>query len=141
MQKLFLAFWGGGSCTICSILATPHTHLFNSPLSRTTQVSRYQKVVRCWRGYLITTPAPHYSVFLQAGCPSCRPTNSVKALNATYWLHQQRPFNGLRSGTTRVGRYQRKHSPTHTHPDHRASFIIFLHLQRSMASSLFNLRA
>ena len=42
------------------------------------------------------------------------------------WI--QRPFNGLRSGTTRVGRYQKKHSPTHTHPDHRASFIIFLHL-------------
>ena len=47
----------------------------------------------------------------------------------------------LWSGTTRVGRYQKKHSPTHTHPDHRASFIIFLHLQRSMASSLFNLCA
>ena len=29
----------------------------------------------------ITMPAPHYS-FLQAGCPSCRPTNSVKALKA-----------------------------------------------------------
>ena len=29
---------------------------------------------------------------------------------------QQRPFNGLWSGTTRVGRYQKKHSPTHTHP-------------------------
>jgi len=28
-----------------------------------------------------TTPAPHRSV-LQAGCPSCRPTNSVKALKA-----------------------------------------------------------
>ena len=28
---------------------------------------------------------------------------------------QQRPFNGLWSGTTRVGRYQKKHSPTHTH--------------------------
>ena len=54
---------------------------------------------------------------------------------------QQRPFNGLWSGTTQVGRYQKKHSPTHTHPDHRASFITFLHLQRSMASSLFNLRA
>ena len=54
---------------------------------------------------------------------------------------QQRPFNGLWSGTTRVGRYQKKHSPTHTHPDQRASFIVFLHLQRSMASSLFNLRA
>ena len=50
-------------------------------------------------------------------------------------------FNGLLSGTTRVGRYQKKHSPTHTRPDHRTSFIIFLHLQRSMASSLFSLRA
>jgi len=40
-------------------------------------------------------------------------------------------FNGLWSGTTR---YQKKHSPTHTHPDHWTSFIIFLHLQRSMAS-------
>jgi len=25
-------------------------------------------------------PAPHRSSFLQARCPSCRPTNSVKAL-------------------------------------------------------------
>ena len=31
----------------------------------------------------ITTPASHHSVFLQAGCPSCRPTNSVKAMKAT----------------------------------------------------------
>ena len=30
----------------------------------------------------ITMPAPHRSVFLQAGCPSCRPTNSVRALKA-----------------------------------------------------------
>ena len=28
----------------------------------------------------ITMPAPHHSVFLQAGCPSCCPINSVKAL-------------------------------------------------------------
>ena len=33
----------------------------------------------------ITTPAPHHSVFLQAGCPSCRPTNSVKSLKAMRW--------------------------------------------------------
>jgi len=32
----------------------------------------------------ITTPTPHHSVFLQAGCPSCRPTNSVKALTGRY---------------------------------------------------------
>ena len=38
------------------------------------------------------------------------------------------PFNGRVSGTTRVGRYQKKHSPTDTHPNHRTSFIIFLHV-------------
>ena len=51
------------------------------------------------------------------------------------------PFNGRWTGTTRVGWYQKKHSPTHTQTDHRTSFIIFLHLQRSMASSLFILHA
>jgi len=30
----------------------------------------------------ITTPVPNHSIFLQAGCPSCHPTNSVKALKA-----------------------------------------------------------
>ena len=48
------------------------------------------------------------------------------------------PFNGLWSRTTR---YQKKHSPTHTHPDHRTSIINFLHLLRSIASSLFSLHA
>ena len=51
------------------------------------------------------------------------------------------PFNGPLSGTTRVGRYQKKHSPSHTHPDHQTSFINFLHLLRSIASSVFSLRA
>ena len=30
----------------------------------------------------MTTPASHHSSFLQAGCPTCYPTNSVKALKA-----------------------------------------------------------
>jgi len=38
------------------------------------------------RSRQITTLAPHHSVFLQAGCPSCHPTNSVKALKA----HEQK---------------------------------------------------
>jgi len=54
---------------------------------------------------------------------------------------QQQPFNGRLSGTTRVGRYQKKHSPAHTHPGQRTSFITFRHLQWSAASSLFSLRA
>jgi len=57
-----------------------------------------------------TTPAPHHSVFLQAGCPSCRPTNSVKALKAVHNTHTHthtHPFNGPLSGSTQVSRYQK----------------------------------
>ena len=52
-------------------------------------------------------------------------------------------FNGPLSGSTKVGRYQKKHSPTqsHAHPDHQTSFINFHHLLWSVASSMFNLRA
>jgi len=38
------------------------------------------------RSRQMTTPAPHHSVFLQAGCPSCRPTNSVKALKCCLYI-------------------------------------------------------
>ena len=81
-----------------------NTHPFNGPFSGTTQVSQYQK----GKTYLDFTEARdsewhwlqlgHVQVctslqtdnhastpplrFLQAGCPSCRPTNSVKALKA-----------------------------------------------------------
>ena len=44
------------------------------------------------RSRQITTPAPHYSSFLQAGCPSCRPTNSVKALKARYTTNSVKPI-------------------------------------------------
>ena len=54
--------------------------------------------------------------------------------------HTQR-FNGPLSGTTWVGQYEKKHSPTQTHPVHQTSFINFLHLLQSIASSLFNLSA
>ena len=82
-----------------------HTHPFNGPLSGTTRVSRYQKgktsldfteardSERQWHqlGHMQVctslqtdnhTSTPPLS-FLQAGCPSCHPTNSVKALKAT----------------------------------------------------------
>ena len=53
---------------------------------------------------------------------------------------QQQSFYGPLSATYRVSRYQKKHSPTH-HPDHHPIFISFFHLLRSIASSLFKLRA
>ena len=53
---------------------------------------------------------------------------------------QRQPFYGPLSRTTRVSRYQKKHSSTH-HLDHHPIFISFFHLPRSIASSLFKLRA
>jgi len=38
------------------------------------------------------------------------------------------PFNSPLSWTTRVGRYQKKHLPIHTRPDHQTLFINFLRL-------------
>ena len=58
----------------------------------------------------------------------------------TEHTHTQ-PFHDPLSRTTRVGRYQKKHSPTNTHPDNQKSFINFLQLLRSTASSLFSLHA
>jgi len=55
-------------------------------------------------------------------------------------IHTQ-PLNGPLSSTIQVGWYQKKHSPTHIHPDHQTSFINFLHLLRSIASSVFSLHA
>jgi len=43
----------------------------------------------------ITVLAPHHSSFLQAGCPSCHPTNSVKALKALL-MYGHRRFFGFR---------------------------------------------
>ena len=85
-------------------LTHTHTHPFNGLFSGTTQVSRYQKGKTNldfteardteWQWHqlghmqvctLLQTDnhasTPPLS-FLQAGCPSCHPTNSVKALKA-----------------------------------------------------------
>jgi len=85
-------------------LKATHTHLFNGPFSGTTQVSRYQKgktnldfteardsewqwhQLGCVQVCTSLQTDNHASTpplsFLQARCPSCRPTNSVKALKA-----------------------------------------------------------
>ena len=85
-----------------------HTHPFNRPFSGTTQVSRYQKGKNNqdfteardseWQWHQLGrmqvctslqtdnhASTPPLS-FLQAGCPSCRPTNSVNALKF-YWTN------------------------------------------------------
>ena len=96
---------------------TSHTHPFNGPFSRTTQVSRYQKGKTNldfteardsegqWHqlGHMQVSTSiqtdNHASTpplsFLQAGCPSCRPTNSIKALkaNVTLRVEQYRKYD------------------------------------------------
>ena len=79
-----------------------HTHPFSGPLSGTTRVSRYQKGKTNldfteardseWQWHQLGRMQVCISLqtdnhastpplsFLQAGCPSCRPTYSVKAL-------------------------------------------------------------
>ena len=55
-------------------------------------------------------------------------THTQKAA-ATSWLNvHTHPLSGVLSRTIPVGRYQKKHSPTHSHPDHQTSFINFLPL-------------
>ena len=49
------------------------------------------------RSRQITMPVPHHSVFLRAGCPSCRPTNSVKALKAKHFSHTEMKWKSLLS--------------------------------------------
>ena len=80
------------------------------------------------------------NVLLQFGKPRHHFCSHQTHHNSLQQQQQQQPFNGRLSGTTRVGRYQKKHSPAHTHPGQRTSFITFLHLQRSTASSLFSLQ-
>jgi len=86
------------------VLINSNIHPLNGPLSGTTRVSRYQKGKTNldfteardseWQwhqlGHMQVSTSlqtdNHISTpplsLLQAGCPSCRPTNSVKALKA-----------------------------------------------------------
>jgi len=65
--------------------------------------------------------------------------NIPQCITHTY-THTHNCFTTLSilSGTTRVSQYQKKHSFTHTYHGHQSSLICFLHLLRSLASSLFN---
>jgi len=45
----------------------------------------------------------------------------VSSVSRCREITHTQPFNGLLSGTTRVGRYQKKHSPTHTNAHTKAA--------------------
>ena len=58
---------------------------------------------------IITTNKPTSSFFLQAGCPSCHPTNSVKALN------EEVIVSIYISTRTHPNTHTHEHTHTHTH--------------------------
>ena len=112
-----------------------YTHPFNGSFSGTTRVSRYQKGktdldftearVSEWQWNQLGrmqvcnslqtdnhTSTPPLS-FLQAGCPSCRPTNSVKALKArqTNYILM---YNFTTYYTTKTYKIQLKHNGLNT---------------------------
>ena len=91
-----------------------HTRPFNGPLSGTTRVSRYQKgktnldfseardsewqwhQLGCVQVCTLLQTDNHASTpplsFLEADCPFCCPTNSVKALKAHYSVYKVEPL-------------------------------------------------
>ena len=101
-----------------------YTHRFNGPFSGTTQVSQYQKGITNldfteardseWQwlqlGHVQVCTSLHTDnhtstpplSFLQAGCLSCHPTNSVKALKAIRlcWLDRALLINHNRSNVS-----------------------------------------
>ena len=61
------------------------------------------------RSRQITMPVPHHSCFLQAGCPSCRPTNSVKALKLVTSLTIFKNHGSLKAGTQQHHQNLKRH--------------------------------
>ena len=57
--------------------------------------------------------------------PGCKPQQASNKARYGHTHTHTKPFNGPLSRTTRVGQYQKKHSCTHTHPDHQTSFITY----------------
>ena len=103
MQDTFILFYGSMTTHLHTRMHA-RTHPFSGHFSGTTRVSRYQKGKTNldfteardseWQWHQLghmqictSHQADNYAStpplsFLQAGCPSCRTTNSVKALKA-----------------------------------------------------------
>ena len=119
--------------------ASTYMHTFNGHFSGSTRVSRYQKgKVNLdfteardseWQWHrlghmqvctLLQTDS-HASTpplsFLQAGCPSCRPTNSVKALKALLLASKVENIDCGQSGHAQVGLCPLQKCPFPRDPD------------------------
>ena len=130
-----LASYGRDPCILHMQTTHTHTHPFHGPFSRTTRVSRYQKgktnldFIEArdseWQwhqlGHMqvcISLQTDNHAstppfVFLQAGCPICRPTNSIKALKAICIC---KPLSYIFYGMSLDSVSCRRRWPPHTRP-------------------------
>ena len=79
----------------------------------------------CGRLTLSTQSSPSCITNCSYACQTLKNLLILSPVLVYLQQQQQRPFNGLWSGTTRVSRYQKKHSPTHTHPVVQLKIIYF----------------
>jgi len=66
---------------------------------------------------ILDTDIAILSVLLNNHIPKSTASDITSTLHNQQHTHTQ-PFNGFCPGQPGVGRYQKKHSPTHTQPDH-----------------------
>ena len=110
--------------TFSSAISAGLTTVTDKPIDRLTD--HYTQSVTIGRIYVSST--------------AMQPKNEHAMTHIEQTTTQQQFFYSPLSETTRVNRFQKKHSPTH-HPDHHPVSISFVHRLRSIASSLFKLRA
>jgi len=100
-----------------------HTHTYTRLTALFPGLPRWastRKVKPIWIFYW-STLAPHHSVFVQARCPSCCPTNSVKALKA------RMPPNN----TVFIQHLKVQHTGTCKHSDAYSASVIIITYRRS----------
>jgi len=96
-------------------------------------------VGECFFWYRLTRVFP--DKFHRAVKRLCVCTSVIMHKNIFKHIHTELFYGSwILSWTTRVSWYQKKHSPTFTYRGHQSYLICFIHLLRSMASSLFNPR-
>jgi len=95
---------------------TSGQHKCDKHINRQMHLLTYRSLI------LLTHLLP--SSILEEYCRLVLPVTTTTTTTTTTTM----PFYSPLSGTTRVSRYQKKHSPIHTYPDHQSSLICFLHL-------------
>ena len=115
LMPIMMKIPGTGQWALTMTSISPPNRLWSTWPWQTGWSEVTRSLLSLFCGYDITS-----CVELRGQCLSCY-SNKTKT-----HTHKQL-FNRPLFGTTRVGRYQKKQSPTHAQPDHQTSFINFIY--------------